>query len=48
MEHAQGESVDAPDEHPKVYAAGDYVTGSANVSTAMGWGKKAAKMIDRR
>jgi NADPH-dependent glutamate synthase beta subunit-like oxidoreductase len=33
--------------HPKVYAAGDYVTGSANVSTAMGWGKKAAKTIDR-
>jgi NADH-quinone oxidoreductase subunit F len=33
--------------HPKVYAAGDYVTGSANVSTAMGWGKKAAKSIDR-
>jgi NADH-quinone oxidoreductase subunit F len=33
--------------HPKVYAAGDYVTGAANVSTAMGWGKKAAKTIDR-
>jgi NADH-quinone oxidoreductase subunit F len=33
--------------HPKVYAAGDYVTGSANVSIAMGWGKKAAKSIDR-
>ena len=33
--------------HPKVYATGDYVTGSANVSTAMGWGKKAAKTIDR-
>ena len=33
--------------HPKVYAAGDYVTGAANVSTAMGWGKKAAKSIDR-
>jgi NADH dehydrogenase FAD-containing subunit len=33
--------------HPKVYAAGDYVTGSANVSTAMGWGKKAAKSIDQ-
>jgi NADH-quinone oxidoreductase subunit F len=33
--------------HPKVYAAGDYVTGTANVSIAMGWGKKAAKAIDR-
>jgi NADH-quinone oxidoreductase subunit F len=33
--------------HPKVYAAGDYVTGAANVSIAMGWGKKAAKSIDR-
>jgi hypothetical protein len=34
--------------HPKVYAAGDYVTGAANVSTTMGAGKKAAKMIDRQ
>jgi NADH-quinone oxidoreductase subunit F len=33
--------------NPKVYAAGDYVTGAANVSIAMGWGKKAAKAIDR-
>ncbi|HTY88654.1 MAG TPA: NADH-quinone oxidoreductase subunit NuoF [Candidatus Acidoferrum sp.] len=33
--------------HPKVFAAGDYVTGAANVSIAMGWGKKAAKSIDR-
>ncbi len=33
--------------HPKVYAAGDYATGAANVSTAMGGGKKAAKAIDR-
>jgi len=34
--------------NPKIYAGGDYVTGAANVSTAMGWGKKAAKMIDRQ
>ncbi len=33
--------------HPKVYAAGDYITGAANVPTAMGGGKKAAKAIDR-
>jgi NADH-quinone oxidoreductase subunit F len=33
--------------HPKVFAGGDYITGAANVSTAMGYGKKAAKMIDR-
>jgi NADH-quinone oxidoreductase subunit F len=32
--------------NPKVYAGGDYITGAANVSTAMGWGKKAAKQID--
>ncbi len=32
--------------NPKVYAGGDYVTGAANVSTAMGYGKKAAKQID--
>ena len=34
--------------NPKVYAGGDYVTGAANVSTAMGAGKKAAKQIDRQ
>jgi NADH-quinone oxidoreductase subunit F len=34
--------------NPKVYAGGDYVTGAANVSTAMGWGKKAAKQIDKQ
>jgi NADH-quinone oxidoreductase subunit F len=34
--------------NPKVYAGGDYASGAANVSTAMGWGKKAAKMIDRQ
>jgi len=33
--------------NPKVYAGGDYLTGAANVSTAMGYGKKAAKQIDR-
>jgi NADH-quinone oxidoreductase subunit F len=33
--------------NPKVYAGGDYVTGAANVATAMGAGKKAAKTIDR-
>ncbi len=34
--------------HPKVFAGGDYITGAANVSTAMGYGKKAAEMIDRQ
>jgi hypothetical protein len=34
--------------NPKIYAGGDYVTGAANVSTTMGAGKKAAKMIDRQ
>jgi NADH-quinone oxidoreductase subunit F len=34
--------------HPKVFAGGDYTTGAANVSTAMGYGKKAARMIDRQ
>jgi NADH-quinone oxidoreductase subunit F len=34
--------------NPKVYAGGDYVSGAANVATAMGYGKKAAKMIDRQ
>jgi len=33
--------------HPKVYAAGDYITGASNVSNAMGWGKKAARAIDQ-
>jgi NADH-quinone oxidoreductase subunit F len=33
--------------NPKVYAGGDYVSGAANVATAMGYGKKAAKQIDR-
>ena len=34
--------------HPKVFAGGDYITVAANVSTAMGYGKKAAEMIDRQ
>ncbi len=34
--------------HPKVYAGGDAVTGAANVTTAMGFGKKAAAVIDRQ
>jgi NADH dehydrogenase FAD-containing subunit len=34
--------------NPKIYAGGDYVTGATNVSTTMGAGKKAAKMIDRQ
>jgi len=33
--------------HPKVYAGGDYVSGPANVATAMSSGKRAARMIDR-
>jgi hypothetical protein len=33
--------------NPKVYAGGDYASGSANVATAMGSGKKAAKTIDQ-
>jgi hypothetical protein len=33
--------------NPKVWAGGDYVSGAANVATAMGYGKKAAKMMDR-
>ena len=33
--------------NPKVYAGGDYVSGAGNVSTAMGFGKKAAKQMDR-
>ena len=34
--------------NPKIYAGGDYATGAANVATAMGSGKKAAKVIDRQ
>jgi hypothetical protein len=34
--------------NPKVYAGGDAVTGAANVTTAMGFGKKAAALIDRQ
>jgi len=33
--------------HPKVFAAGDVVSGAANVSGAMALGKKAAQNIDR-
>jgi NADPH-dependent glutamate synthase beta subunit-like oxidoreductase len=33
--------------NPKIWGGGDYVSGAANVSTAMGWGKKAAKQMDR-
>jgi NADH-quinone oxidoreductase subunit F len=34
--------------NPKIYAGGDYASGATNVATAMGAGKKAAKMIDRQ
>jgi NADH-quinone oxidoreductase subunit F len=34
--------------HEKFYAGGDVVTGPSNVSTAMSYGKKAARSIDRR
>ena len=34
--------------NPKVYAGGDAVTGAANMTTAMGFGKKAAAIIDRQ
>jgi NADH-quinone oxidoreductase subunit F len=34
--------------NPKVYAGGDAVTGAGNVATAMGFGKKAAAIIDRQ
>jgi len=34
--------------NPKIYAGGDAVTGAANVTTAMGFGKKAAAIIDRQ
>ena len=30
----------------KVFAGGDFVTGASNVTTAMGWGKDAARNID--
>jgi NADH-quinone oxidoreductase subunit F len=32
----------------KFYAGGDLITGASNVSNAMGYGKKAARMIDQR
>ncbi len=32
----------------KFYAGGDLITGASNVSNAMGFGKKAARSIDRR
>ena len=32
----------------KFYAGGDLITGASNVSNAMGYGKKAARTIDRR
>jgi NADPH-dependent glutamate synthase beta subunit-like oxidoreductase len=32
---------------PKFYAGGDLITGASNVSNAMGYGKKAARNIDR-
>ena len=34
--------------NPKIYAGGDYASGATNVATAMGTGKKAAKVIDRQ
>jgi NADH-quinone oxidoreductase subunit F len=34
--------------HPKVFAGGDVVSGAANVTTAMGFGKKAAATIDHQ
>jgi NADH-quinone oxidoreductase subunit F len=30
-----------------IFAGGDFVTGASNVTTAMGWGKDAARNIDR-
>jgi NADH-quinone oxidoreductase subunit F len=30
------------------YAGGDLITGASNVSNAMGWGKKAARLIDEK
>jgi NADPH-dependent glutamate synthase beta subunit-like oxidoreductase len=35
-------------DNPKVFAAGDVVSGAANVSGAMAFGKKAAQNIDRQ
>ena len=32
----------------RFYAGGDLITGASNVSNAMGYGKKAARNIDRR
>jgi len=32
---------------PKVYAGGDVISGAANVVNAMGYGKKAARLIDQ-
>jgi NADH-quinone oxidoreductase subunit F len=32
----------------KFYAGGDLISGASNVSNAMGYGKKAARNIDRR
>ncbi len=32
----------------RFYAGGDLITGASNVSNAMGYGKKAARSIDRR
>ncbi len=33
---------------PTFYAGGDVITGASNVSNAMGWGKKAARLMDER
>jgi NADH-quinone oxidoreductase subunit F len=33
---------------PNFYAGGDLITGASNVSNAMGWGKKAARLMDER
>jgi NADH-quinone oxidoreductase subunit F len=33
---------------PRFYAGGDAISGASNVSNAMGYGKKAARMIDER
>lgn len=33
---------------PKFFAGGDLITGASNVSNAMGYGKKAARNIDKR
>jgi len=34
--------------HPGFYAGGDMISGASNVSSAMGWGKQAARNIDER